>query len=336
MVADFSPAQVRAAIQQYLLESLPKPEAAHRPELAQYAHMLRDYPERGGKMLRGTLLVYTGLAYGASLEGTVPIAAALELFQNWALIHDDIEDASDERRGKPTLHKLYGVPLALNVGDALHALQWALLVRSGAPRPVLLEFVRLVERTAQGQHLEMAWMERQRFDLGEPDYMEMVGQKAAYYTAVAPLRLGALAAGVEPPAAFEEAGIKLGIGFQIVDDVLNLQADPARYGKEIAGDLWEGKRTLILLHFLQTADPKERQRAEDLLRIPREQKPAQEVGWLHQRLLQSGAVAYAQQTAERLLAEGLATLEPVLLKAPKSTFGSLVLEILQSLVRREA
>lgn len=336
MVAVLPLAQVREAIRQYLLESLPKPEAAHRPELAQYARMLRDYPERGGKMLRGTLLVYTGLAYGAALEGVLPIAAALELFQNWALIHDDIEDASDERRGKPALHRLYGVPLALNAGDALHARQWALLVEAGASGGILLEFVRMVEQTAQGQHLEMSWMEGQRFDLGEPDYLEMVGQKAAYYTAVAPLRLGALAAGVEPPATFEEAGLKLGIGFQIVDDVLNLQGDPHKYGKEIAGDLWEGKRTLILLRFLQQANPQERRRAEALLRLPREQKPASEVHWLHQSLLQSGAVAYAQQVAEGLLAEGLSALEPVLRRAPQGALGAAVLEVLQSLVQREA
>lgn len=336
MPSTLSPAQVREAIQQYLLEALPKPEAAHRPELAEYARMLRDYPERGGKMLRGTLLVYTGLAYGAELRQLLPIAAALELFQNWALIHDDIEDASDERRGKPALHKLYGIPLALNAGDALHAKQWALLIESGVSQGVLLEFVNLVERTAQGQHLEMTWMERQRFDLQESDYLEMVGQKAAYYTAVAPLRLGVLAAGLEPAPVLEEAGMKLGIGFQIVDDVLNLQGDPAKYGKEIAGDLWEGKRTLILLRFLQKAGVGERTRAENLLRIPREQKSAVEVRWLHQHLLQSGAVAYAQTVAEQMLAEGLAMLEPVLLKAPRSTVGAVVLQILQTLVRREA
>ncbi len=336
MTAALSPAQVRAAIQQYLLDALPNPEAARRPELAEYARLLRDYPERGGKMLRGMLLVYTGLAYGAEFKPLLPIAAALELFQNWALIHDDIEDASDERRGKPALHKLYGMPLALNAGDALHAKQWALLIEAGVSQAVLLEFVRLVELTAEGQHLEMTWMERQRFDLGEPDYLEMVGQKAAYYTAVAPLRLGVLAAGLKPPAVLEEAGMKLGIGFQIMDDVLNLVGDPAKYGKEIAGDLWEGKRTLILLHFLQQARPEERQRAEQLLCIPREQKPAPEVGWLHQQLLQSGAVAYAQTLAEQMLAEGLSLLEPVLFQAPRRDLGAVVLEVLQSLVRREA
>lgn len=336
MTSTLSPALLREAIQQYILDGLPRPEAAQRPELAEYAQMLRDYPERGGKMLRGMLLVYSGLAYGAELKQLLPIAAALELFQNWALIHDDIEDASDERRGKPALHKLYGMPLALNAGDALHAKQWAMLIEAGVSQGVLLEFVRLVELTAQGQHLEMTWMQRQRFDLQESDYLEMVGQKAAYYTAVAPLRLGVLAAGWEPAAVLEEAGMKLGIGFQIVDDVLNLKGDPAKYGKEIAGDLWEGKRTLILLHFLHKADADERRRAENLLCIPREQKTALEVSWLHHRLLQSGALDYAQAMAEQMLAEGLAMLEPVLLGAPKSAGGAVVLEILQTLVRREA
>ena len=335
MTSTLSPAEVRALIQQTMLDALPHPEQASRPELAEYAHLLRDYPQRGGKMLRGMLLVYSGLAYGAKLEQALPIAAALELFQNWALIHDDIEDASEERRGKPALHKLYGMPLALNAGDALHARMWAMLIGAKVPYAVLGEFVKLVELTAQGQHLEMSWMESQRLDLVEADYLEMVGQKAAYYTAVAPLRLGALAVGAQPPPVYETAGMKLGIGFQIMDDVLNLNGDPAKYGKEIGGDLWEGKRTLILLHFLQN-NPHDFSRAEALLRIPREQKPAEEVNWLHQRLLESGALDYAQKYAEQLLSEGLELLEPALQQAPKLETAKVVLEILHSLVRREA
>jgi geranylgeranyl diphosphate synthase type II len=319
-----------------VLEALPHPEAAHRPELAEYARLLRDYPERGGKMLRGMLLCHTGLAYGAGLERLLPIAAALELFQNWALIHDDIEDASDERRGKPALHKLYGLPLALNAGDALHARMWAMLIEAEAPREVLREFVRLVELTAQGQHLEMSWVEHRRFDLTEADYLEMCGQKAAYYTVVAPLRLGALAAGAEPPEVFEQVGIRLGLGFQIIDDVLNLAGEREKYGKEIAGDLWEGKRTLILLHFLRQAEPPERDRAEALLRLPREGKPAAEVEWLHRRLLESGAVAYARGVAEGMLEEGLKTLGPLLAQLPFPEAAEAALELLQGLVRREA
>lgn len=336
MTAALTPALIREAIQRYVLGSLPKPEAAHRPELAEYARLLRDYPQRGGKMLRGMLLCYTGMAYRAGLEQVLPAAAALELFQNWALVHDDIEDASEERRGKPALHKLYGMPLALNAGDALHARMWAILIEAKVPHAVMQEFVKLVELTAQGQHLEMTWMEQHRLDLEEADYLEMVGQKAAYYTAVAPLRLGALAAGAQPPTTYEEAGMKLGIGFQIMDDVLNLQGDPAKYGKEIGGDLWEGKRTLLLLHFLSKANAEERARAEALLRVPREAKDPSEVNWLHQRLLETGAVAYAQTQAEQMLAEGLAALQPVLSTLPQQEFARVLLDILETLVKREA
>jgi len=331
-----APAELREAIQNYVLDALPSPERAPRAELAEYARLLRDYPQRGGKTLRGMLLCYSGLAYGGELERLLPVAAALELFQHWALIHDDIEDGSDERRGKPALHKLYSLPLALNAGDALHARMWGVLVEARVSYAVLEEFTRLVDRTAEGQHLEMTWMEGQRFDLTPADYLEMVGQKAAYYTAVAPLRLGALVAGVEPPKVLEEAGMKLGIGFQIVDDRLNLSGDPAKYGKEIAGDLWEGKRTLILLHFLQNAAPAERSRAEALLRKPREHKPESEVRWLHGRILASGALDYAQQVAEQLLEQGMTTLRPALMGLPNPAPAQGVLELLQQLVRREA
>lgn len=319
-----------------MLEALPHPDQAGRAELAEYARMLRDYPERGGKMLRGMLLVYAGLAHGARLEQLLPVAAALELFQNWALIHDDIEDASEERRGRPALHRLYGMPLALNAGDALHARMWAMLIEARASYLVLDEFVRVVDLTAQGQHLEISWMQTHRFDLTEQDYLVMCAQKAAYYTAVAPLRLGALSAGVEPPATYIEAGLNLGIGFQIVDDVLNLEGDPVKYGKEIAGDLWEGKRTLILLRWLSQASEPERIRAETLLRTPREAKHPEEVAWLHQRLRESGAVAYAQAEAERRLAAGLEALRPVLAELPDQEAAQTMLRLLESLVRREA
>jgi geranylgeranyl diphosphate synthase, type II len=280
---------VKDQIYTYTLKALPDPQSAHRPELAEYARLLRDYPERGGKMLRGSLLVYAGLAHGSTLEQLLPIAAALELFQNWALIHDDIEDASEERRGKPALHKLYGIPLALNAGDALHGLMWRILVDT-APKTVLVEFAKLVELTAQGQHLEMTWMQQQRLDLSEADYLEMVGKKAAYYTAVAPLHLGILTANQTPSPLVAQAGMELGTGFQIMDDVLNLGADPTKYGKEIGGDLLEGKRTLILLHFLKHCTPSDRARAEALLRIPREHKNPSEVTWLHQQL--SASIRY--------------------------------------------
>ncbi len=303
---------VTEALKGYLLAALPDPEKAETGEERLFARLLRDYPERGGKMLRGRLLLAVAGAYGAPEEAALPAAAALELFQNWVLIHDDIEDGSEERRGRPALHRLFGVPLALNAGDALHAAMWRVLAGAGYGREVLLEFAELVEKTAYGQHLDLVWVREGRFDLAPEDYLEMVRRKTAHYTVVAPLRIGARLAGKAPPGVFTRAGEKLGIAFQIVDDVLNLKADPEAYGKEIAGDLWEGKRTLILIDFLGRADPAERARATRLLAAPREEKDPAEVAWLHRRLLEAGSVARAEAEAHRLAEEALAELKAAL------------------------
>ncbi|MFN4071254.1 MAG: polyprenyl synthetase family protein [Thermus caldifontis] len=324
--------EVKDALQERLLGHLAHPDPP-------YQALLKEYPSRGGKMLRGLLVVYAGLAHGASLEASLWAGAALELFQNWVLIHDDIEDGSEERRGKPALHRLYPMPLALNAGDALHGEMWGLLVKgleAGIlPPTVLAEFHQVVRRTAYGQHLDLLWTLSGRLDLAPEDYFRMVAHKAAYYTAVAPLRLGALLSRHSPPTLYQEAGLKLGVAFQIMDDVLNLEGDEA-YGKELAGDLYEGKRTLILIRYLQEAPPEERARAEALLRLPREAKPEAEVRWLWERLLASGAVAWAKEEAKRLAHEGLGALIPHLEQLPGRDAASHLQALLTALVERRA
>ena len=326
--------QLTEAIRKAIDEALPAPEAAERPELADYARMLREYPERGGKMLRGQLVVLTARTYGDD-SAALPVAAAIELFQNWVLIHDDIEDDSEERRGKPALHRLYPVPLALNAGDALHAVMWRLLVEAGARRKVMAEFAQLIETTASGQHLDLTWALEGRFDLTPTDYFEMVERKAAYYTGVAPLRLGALAAGKLPHPVFATAGLELGVAFQIIDDVLNLEGEHGAYGKEIAGDLWEGKRTLILIDYLSRAPADERARAKEVLSRPRRQKSADDVAWLHERILASGALARARELAEEKATAALAELEGAFSELPGREAAGETLSLLRKLVDRQ-
>ncbi|AEV16922.1 Polyprenyl synthetase [Thermus sp. CCB_US3_UF1] len=327
-----TPPEVRQALEAGLLAHL------HHPDPS-YQDLLQNYPRRGGKMLRGLLTVYAALAHGAPWEGALWAGIALELFQNWVLIHDDIEDGSEERRGAPALHRLHPMPLALNAGDALHGEMWGLLVqglREGHLSPrVLEEFHQVVRRTAYGQHLDLLWTLSGRLDLTPEDYVRMVAHKAAYYTAVAPLRLGALLAGQEPPPAYEEGGVRLGVAFQIVDDVLNLEGGEG-YGKEPAGDLYEGKRTLILIRFLQTSSPEERRRAEALLSLPREAKPEGEVRWLWERLLASGAVAWAKAEAGKLWAQGQEALWPQLAALPCQEAVERLKGLLHALVERRA
>lgn len=309
---------MRPELLRRVLSLLPAP--AGRPELRHYAEMLRDYPGRGGKGIRSELLLASARAHGAApdspaWEGALWLAAALELFQNWVLIHDDIEDDSEERRGRPALHRLHGVPLAINAGDALHAYMWGAVHRAGVPG-AMEEFLNMIWRTAEGQHLDLSWVERREWTLEEADYLEMVRLKTAYYTVVVPLRLGALAAGETPHTGFTAAGLALGAAFQIRDDVLNLAGDARKYGKEIGGDLLEGKRTLIALHWLAGAPADQKRTFLDQMRRGRADKDARAIGEIHRWLLDSGSVTYAQDYAAHQAREGLALLEGALRGAP--------------------
>ena len=316
------------------------PQAGRRPELNVYAHMLRDYPQRGGKGIRSELLLASARAHGAqqstpAWEGALWLAAALELFQNWVLIHDDIEDDSEERRGQPALHRLHGVPLAINAGDGLHAYMWAAVHRAGVPGS-MEEFLDMIHRTAEGQHLDLSWVEQRTWTLTEADYLEMVQLKTAYYTVVVPLRLGALAAGAPPAQAFTEAGLALGAAFQIRDDVLNLTGDPTRYGKEIGGDLLEGKRTLIVLHWLAAAPEAQRAAFVEQMRRDRPDKDAAAIAEIHRWLLDSGSVAHAQAFADARAAEGLTLLEGALQLAPDQAAVRELLDAMRALATRDA
>ncbi len=296
--------------------------------------LMCDYPLRTGKLVRGRLALLSAAAHGADAADAMSGAVALELFQSWVLIHDDIEDGSLVRRGRPALHRLVGMPVALNIGDALHVHMWAHLLRSGVPAAVTEEFLDMISRTAEGQHLDLAWVEQGRLDVTEDEYLEMVRLKTAWYTVASPLRLGAATAGRHPAGEFATAGLDLGAAFQIRDDVLNLTADDASaggYGKERAGDLVEAKRTLIIAHFHATAQTADRDRAAAILLGD---ASAAELSWLLEALAANGSIAYAQQRAEELSGQALERLRTVLDALPHQEPALEALALLESLASR--
>jgi geranylgeranyl diphosphate synthase type II len=251
-------------------------------------------------------------------------------------VHDDVEDDSDERRGEPTLHRQVGKPLAINAGDGLHAYMWQLLLDDrGLPREVLAEFLWLIHRTAEGQHLDLAWVARGRFDVSEAEYLEMVRLKTACYTVVSPLRLGALCAGRTPDPLLREAGEELGVAFQIRDDVLNLTPG-MQQGKEFAGDLFEGKRTLILAHFFAHATAAAGREASRRLSGVRRHRTAEDVEALLGMLDEHGSLAYAQGVAEARAERGLGLLRRALAAAPDGEAVVQLMTLLESLASRRS
>jgi geranylgeranyl diphosphate synthase type II len=236
-----------------------------------------DYPLRDAKALRPALAIATCRALGGTLEGISTSAAVLELYHNAFLVHDDVEDGSELRRDAPTLHRKHGVPVAMNVGDAMLALALEPLLDNmrvltlGKALRILQVVARMARETAEGQALELAWIRDGNWSLTDRDYMRMVHKKTSFYTFLAPVTVGAIVGGAEPKcvARLRLFATALGVAFQIRDDVLNLSGSERAVGKEIEGDLWEGKHTLILIHALRSSSARDRTRAIAILNKPR-------------------------------------------------------------------
>jgi geranylgeranyl diphosphate synthase, type II len=280
--------------------------------------LVADYPRRGGKMLRPCLCIAAAKAFGAKAEDAVASAASIELLHNALLIHDDIEDGSDQRRGVPTLHALHGMPLALNAGDALallslhplkenaHRLGHSLALR------IFEETERVAYETTEGQALELGWCRDNRTDLDDEDYLTMVLKKTCWLTTIHPLRVGCLI-GTRGRGNLDpliRLGFFFGAAFQIQDDLLNLQSG-AGYGKEPNGDLLEGKRTLMVIYAMRTSRGSERARLTRLLAKPRHKRSARDVAWMRSRIDRTGALEHARSVAKGLAGAALYEFEQI-------------------------
>jgi geranylgeranyl diphosphate synthase type II len=266
---------------------------------------------REGKGIRPALCLATCRAFGGDENKAVPSAAAIELLHNAFLVHDDIEDESQYRRDVPTLHLQHGVPLAVNVGDAMNAMSVRLLRQNlnllgpELTSRVFDEVDHMSLQTIEGQAMELGWIRENNVHTTEEDYLQMVLKKTSWYSFIHPARIGALIAepGRDDLDAFNRFGSFLGTAFQIQDDVLNLAGKRERYGKEIGGDLYEGKRTLILAHLFKSASDSERERLQAFLAKPRSQRSPGEVAWIYEVLGEHGSIDYARQAA-RQFADG--------------------------------
>lgn len=294
--------------------------------------LVRAYPSRPSKGLRPTLFLATCEAFGGSRDSALGVAVAIELLHNAFLVHDDIVDGSLRRRGSPTLHEDAGLGLALNAGDALGALAQRELRRSvdhlsaRVAAQVLEEFETMLLRTAEGQAMELGWCRDGVHDVGPEDYLDLIMHKTCWYTTIHPLRVGALigwANAVDAAAPDLDAmirfGFHLGAAFQIRDDILNLIGDD-RYGKEIGGDLIEGKRTLMLIHLRQQADGVDRDVVESFMSADRHGRSADDVLRIRGLMDRYGSIAFAQAYADGVAAQATAAYEaafaPVLERGP--------------------
>lgn len=252
------------------------------------ASRMAEYPLRLGKGLRPSLCLATCQAYGGKLEHALNSAVALELFHNAFLVHDDIEDESIHRRGELTINKKYGSAIAINVGDALSVLSLTPLLKNleivGLEKSLRIfrEIEQMTRQSVDGQAMELEWVKKKYWNLSERSYYLMTNKKTCWYTCVAPFRIGAIIGGNGEVDLdfFNRLGFYMGVAFQVQDDILNLVGEEKLYGKERAGDIWEGKRTIMLINLLQRSMTRERSKLERILSKSRSDKTADEVEYI--------------------------------------------------------
>ncbi|HZU48606.1 MAG TPA: polyprenyl synthetase family protein [Mycobacterium sp.] len=296
--------EVAKLVRRSMLDAMPDGE----PSQWLYAPM-RAYPSRPGKALRPALCLSAGRAFGADTDDLLGMAVAIEMLHNAFLVHDDIADGSEMRRGRPTLAATHGIAAALNAGDALAVVAGQVLRRAtrrldrDLGELVWAEFDTMAIRTLEGQATEVGWQLDNVEDLGPEDYLNLIMHKTCWYTTIHPLRVGAIVGsrGTAELGPLVRFGFHFGSAFQIRDDLLNLVGDERLYGKEILGDLYEGKRTLPLIHLLSAAQGRDRKVVRDYLSRTRSERSADMVHHVRVLMDNYGSIAFASEFAEGIL-----------------------------------
>jgi len=230
----------------------------------------------GGKKIRPSLAVLSCQAVGGKSEYALKTAAAIELIHTFSLIHDDIMDKDDMRRGEPSVHVLWGEPLAILAGDTLFSKAFETVIRTKIDdtsykrvNEALAVVVDSCIKICEGQACDMSFEEK--FDVKESEYMNMIYKKTAALIAAA-TKAGAIMGGGNPEQveALSEYGRLIGLSFQIQDDYLDVVSDAESLGKPVGSDIVEGKMTLMVVKALAEASPEDK---ETLITILKENNP---------------------------------------------------------------
>lgn len=254
----------------------------------------------GGKMLRPSLSLITAEAVGGQKESALKAGSAIELIHTFSLIHDDIMDQDDMRRGMPSVHKVWGDDVAILAGDTLFSKAFEIIINSNqeltSPAQInhaLSTVADACVKICEGQALDMGFEDR--FDVTEDEYMEMIFKKTGALIAAA-TKVGAIMGGASDEVidAMYEYGRLIGLAFQIQDDYLDIASDEETLGKPIGSDIGKGKMTIIAINGLASAG----EDSEKLLEILKDTNNSQDdIDLAIEILTKCGAIDYARNLA---------------------------------------
>ena len=289
-------------------------------------------PEATGKRIRPLMLLLTAAACGKpDWQTAVPAAAAVELVHNFSLVHDDIQDKSEKRRGRTTVWIKWGMPQAINAGDGLFVVANLAMtdLASSYPAETVVDAMRILQNTCldltRGQFLDISY--EKRADLGVEDYWPMIGGKTAALLSGCN-ELGALLGGADQSTreAYRAYGQYLGLAFQVQDDILGIWGDESVTGKSAASDLLEGKNTLPVLAGLG-------KKGRFAARWAQGPIQPSEVADLAGLLASEGAYAYTHDTARQMTDMATNSLREA---DPQGEAGQLLMDLTDRLLKRDS
>ncbi|MFN2144622.1 MAG: polyprenyl synthetase family protein [Anaerolineales bacterium] len=284
-------------------------------------------PKAHGKRIRPLILLLAAEAVGGDFHPALPAAAAVEILHNFSLIHDDIEDNSETRRGRETLWRIHGIPLALNAGDAMFSLAFLAIGDLPHPAEIRLQATHIFNTACleltKGQHLDISFESQDSVTTRQ--YLRMIRGKTAALLAAC-LELGALLGGAskELQQTYHMLGINVGLAFQVHDDILGIWGDASAIGKSTATDLLTRKKTLPILYGLEQKGKFSAMWQEEIT--------PENVAALADQLEVEGALAYARQIAAGFTSEATELLSAT----PQSAAGDALAELIAALIQREA
>jgi len=215
---------------------------------------LEEFLSNSGKRIRPVLCLMGNELFGEIKQDAYHLAAAVELFHNFTLVHDDIMDKAPLRRGKPTVHAVHGEPTALLGGDVMMVVAYDYLnkIDPSYIKKTLHLFNKTAKEVCEGQQLDMDFEHQDQVSLDQ--YLNMIELKTSVLLASS-LQLGAIIGGASEgnQQHLYEFGRNLGIAFQVQDDYLDAFGDPSKFGKQVGGDIQSNKKTFLMIHALETA-----------------------------------------------------------------------------------
>lgn len=276
------------------------------PDMDRYLYgPLMKYSKNGGKRHRPLIALAGCLVVGGDMNKAISSAAAIEHFHTAALIHDDIADEAELRRGEPCLHLSEGLGLALNMGDLGLSLVNGTVINDPALDDavkvrVVTELIEMTRRTIEGQAMDIGWARDARYDITPEDYLIMATHKTAHYSGAVPLAIGAIVGGGTEAQieGLRNFGLDTGLAFQIQDDLLNLIGEEEFTKKDFRSDITEGKRTLIVVHALHHGTEQQRARLVEIL--SNKEKNPDVLAEAVEIMQETGSIEYARNYAQNL------------------------------------